>query len=141
MARRVSTLGSAAIWSVALYGALASFTLASDVCDEAVVYHAEERNLTGVRHRLGMEEIDEVAWFDGFDLLIRSRGGISRYRTIGGGTGIQQRLAIRVEGEGGDQLVYMFYDLTGHNAAGTPDHFLLIAGDLYWPRCEASAPE
>lgn len=112
-------------------------SFAEDQCRE--IYRAEERNLTGWRHILGGAPIDETVEFDGFDLVLNTSGKETRFRTIGGGTGIQTRLAIGTMEGKEVKFSYMFYDLKGHHLPGTPDHFLLVEGDLYWPECVASA--
>lgn len=132
------------IWqlSVALAAALSALSAVSPLRAEEqcpLIYRADENNLTGWRHLLdGTSSINETVRYEGFRLLVENEAGTATYRTIGGGTGIQDRMAIRDDGEREEELRYMFYDLRGHNLPGTPDHFLLLGGDLYWPECAAA---
>mgnify|MGYP001122677130 CR=1 FL=1 len=127
---------SAAIAAVAALSAV-SPVRAEEQCH--MIYRADEINLTGLRHLLGgASPINETVRYEGFYLLVENEKSTATYRTIGGGTAVQERLAIRDDGEKDEELRFMFYDLHGHNIPGTPDHFLLLAGDLYWPEGAAT---
>jgi hypothetical protein len=102
------------------------------------VYVLDPDNVTGWQHDILKPIPPERAWFEDGELVVDRDGTVARYVTGGAGSGIRIRIGRTddiPEGQPGQEISYVFYDLAGIARVGAPDHVLVINDDLYWPTC------
>lgn len=126
-------------FALAALAAFGSSALAQlPACPEGEsLYTQDIDNALGWNQMLPIEEADAgLVRFHGLmEMDVTMNGETIEYRTIGGGTGIRSRVAIRKDGADGDKW-YAFYDLGSRVTEGQPDYFLIVDGDMFWPACE-----
>lgn len=110
---------------------LAAPAAAQDCDREDLVYESDPDN-----PRRSGEYRPQSFRFDGLDLVLTVDGAPRRFLFSGSaGTGIPISLYLPDDNIGGELLSARRWDLSRIAQPGEPDHVIVFADALYWPRC------